>query len=68
MLEVATLRCLCVPHLLLESGSYYVSKCSLCVSLVDRSHKHDWCSSSVSFWCLSDCVVINYVGYVVLLF
>ena len=41
--------------------SFLVSKCSLCVSLVDMSCKCDWCSPSVSFWCLSDCVVSCHV-------
>ena len=44
------------------SGSYsyclfFIFKCSLCVYLVYMSCKHDWCSSSVSFWCHSDYVV-----------
>ena len=41
--------------------SFLASKYSLCVSQADIYCKRDWCSSSVSFWCLSDCVVINYV-------
>ena len=59
MLEEATfIACLfniCCGH---KRWSFLVSKCSLCVSLVDMSCKHDWSSSTVPFWCLSDCVVV----------
>ena len=36
---------------------FLVSKCSLCVTLVDMSCKREWCSSSVSFWCIHDSLV-----------
>ena len=41
-----------------QQRSFLVSKSCPCVSLVDTFSKYVWCSSSASFWCLSDCVVV----------
>ena len=54
MLEEATLiACLSNICCRCKRWSFLVSKCSLCVSLVDMSCTHDWYSSYVSFRCLS---------------
>ena len=43
--EVALIVCLFNICCRRKWRSFLVSKCSICVSLVDMSCKHDWCSS-----------------------
>ena len=54
--EATLIACLFNMFCRCKHWSFLVSES--CPSLVDMFCKLDWCLSSVSFWWLSDCVVV----------